>query len=127
MSITKTTQGGSTLTFAGGLTNSGLFSIGSSNNSLTSDTTVKAASVVNTGTLEIFGTLTGNVLATLDITGAAGFGTAGVVTGQVYLGGDALLEFGSGQITSIQAGALARPYRARSHRRMRAVPRPTPP
>ncbi len=42
---------------------------------------------------------------TLDVAGAAGFGKAGVVTGDVILEGDLLLEFGRGQITTIQSGA----------------------
>src|SRR5208283_6227340 len=39
------------------------------------------------------------------ITAAAGFGTAGVLTGTVYLSGIALLEFASGGITGIAQGA----------------------
>src|SRR5262249_19002092 len=40
-------------------------------------------------------------LATLNVGSAAGFGSAGVLTGSVNLGGSALLEFASGQITTI--------------------------
>ena len=43
--------------------------------------------------------------STLQIAGAAGFGTAGTVTGSVNLSGDALLLFDSGGITSIAGGA----------------------
>ena len=35
----------------------------------------------------------------------AGFGAAGVLTGQVNLSGNALLEFDSGQIASVASGA----------------------
>jgi hypothetical protein len=46
-------------------------------------------------------TTTASKQATLNIAGAAGFGTAGVLTGNVNFSGDALLEFGSGEITTI--------------------------
>ena len=40
------------------------------------------------------------------MTGGAGFGTAGVLSGYVELSGDSAIEFASGQITSLAAGAL---------------------
>ena len=53
----------------------------------------------NTGEINIEGSATAQ--ATLDVANAAaGFGTAGVETGTVYLQNDALLEFQSGQIAS---------------------------
>jgi hypothetical protein len=103
--------GGTTLSIGGTLTNNS-----TNNNGLaigygglaTSDT-VTASGLVNSGTSEI--NLQGNVYvqnmvtvtaqATLDITAAAGFGTLGVETGTVYLTNAALLEFASGQITTI--------------------------
>ena len=36
--------------------------------------------------------------------GGAGFGTAGVLSGDVQLGGDSAIEFKSGQITSLTGG-----------------------
>ena len=39
------------------------------------------------------------------MTGSAGFGTAGVLSGNVGLSGDSAIEFASGQITSLAAGA----------------------
>ena len=38
-------------------------------------------------------------------TGAAGFGTAGTLSGTVRLAGDSAIEFTSGQISTIAAGA----------------------
>src|SRR5262249_14957497 len=43
--------------------------------------------------------------ATLNIASAAGFGTAGVLTGYINLSGNSLLEFGSGEITSISSAS----------------------
>ena len=62
-----------------------------------------AAALVNTGAIQIAGN--GAIQSTLDITtGSAGFGTLGVVTGSVGLTDDALLEFASGQIGTIEGG-----------------------
>ena len=98
-------QGGSTLTAGGKLQNSGGLAIGPNNNSITANSTVKAASLSNSGTIDLYGSFPGSYQATLNITGAAGFGAAGLLTGQVSLIGDTLIEFGSGQITKIAAGA----------------------
>jgi hypothetical protein len=43
--------------------------------------------------------------ALLDVTDGAGFGTAGVLSGDVRLFGDSAIEFASGQITSLAANA----------------------
>jgi hypothetical protein len=43
--------------------------------------------------------------ATLDVASAAGFGSAGVLFGDVLLSGNALIEFSKGQITTIAADA----------------------
>ena len=57
----------------------------------------------NTGEINIEGSAT--VQATLNVANAAaGFGTAGVETGTVFLENDALLEFKSGEITTINGG-----------------------
>jgi fibronectin-binding autotransporter adhesin len=94
--------GGSNLAVGGTLTvsstNNNALSIG--NGYITTGDTVTATALVNTGVIEIQGN--GTVQSTLDITtGAAGFGTVGVETGSVSLIGDALLEFASGQIGTI--------------------------
>ena len=39
------------------------------------------------------------------MTGSAGFGTAGVLSGYVRLAGDSAIEFASGEITSLAANA----------------------
>ena len=58
----------------------------------------------NTGEINIEGSAT--VQSTLNVANAAaGFGTAGVETGTVFLQNDALLEFKSGQIRTVD-GAL---------------------
>ena len=99
-------RGGSALTISGVLTNSGTANIG--NSALSAATTVTAKGLNNTGTIYLSGNnsvSSGPYLATLDITGAAGFGAASVLTGSVNLSGDALLEFASGQITKIAANS----------------------
>jgi hypothetical protein len=59
--------------------------------------------LTNTGQIDIEGSAT--VQATLNVANAAaGFGTAGTETGNVYLQGDALLEFKSGEISTIDGG-----------------------
>ena len=94
--------GGSTLTVAGTLTNSSTdgdaFIIGTSN--IGAGDTVTAKALSNTGNIFIVGNAA--IQSTLDITaGSAGFGTVGVETGSVSMSGDALLEFASGQIGTI--------------------------
>ena len=97
--------GGSSLAVGGILTvsstnNNALF-IGSSN--ISSDDTVTATGLVSSGAIQIVGA--GTIQSTLDITtGAAGFGTIGVETGGISLTNDALLEFASGQIGTIDGG-----------------------
>jgi len=94
-------EGGSSLTIAGTLSNSSsdgnALDIGNGN--ITTADTVTASGLSNTGAINIEGSAT--VQATLDITAAAGFGTAGTVTGSIFLQNDALLEFASGQLTTI--------------------------
>ena len=102
-------DGGSSLTLGGALTNGGTFDIG--NTGLSAPTTVTTTALANTGTINLAGstinpqTLTAN-LAELNVTGgAAGFGTAGEVTGTVNLTNDSLVQFAGGQITTITAGS----------------------
>ena len=90
--------GGSTLTVGGTLTNSGYaFDIG--NTAITKATTVTAAGLSNTGTIDLTGGA--STKTTLDITGAA----PATLGGTYDLSGDALLEYKSGGITAIGSGA----------------------
>ena len=100
--------GGSSLTIGGTLTNSSTngnaFYIGNGHHLGRHLTVNGTGGLTNTGEINIEGSAT--VQSTLDITtGAAGFGTVGVETGTVFLQNDALLEFVSGQISTID-GAL---------------------
>ena len=89
--------GGSILTIGGTLTNSATFEIG--NTGLSKATTVTAAGLANTGTIDLTGAAA--IKATLDITTAA----PATLGGTYDLSGDALLEFASGGITAIGSGA----------------------
>ena len=91
-------DGGSSLTLAGALTNNHYLSIG--NASLSASDEVIAASLNNTGSISLSGSSANQAL--LDVTGGAGLGTAGVLSGDVGLG-DSAIEFASGQITTIAA------------------------
>ena len=97
--------GGSNLTISGTLTNASTNSnalyIGHAN--IGAADTLTAAALVNSGVIQIAGS--GAIQSTLNITtGAAGFGTVGVLTGSVGLTDNALLEFASGQIGTIDGG-----------------------
>ena len=84
-------DGGSTLTIGGALTNYKTLIIGNSN--LTSATTVNAASLVNTGALTLQGGYgVGAPAATLNVTAASPTSANSVMR----IGGDAKLDFGSG-------------------------------
>ena len=89
--------GASTVTIAGALNNSGTVNISDDNTSL--PTVLTAATLNNTGTLNLGGSRSG--VATLDITSAA----PSVLAATVTLAGNSLLEFASGSIGSIAAGA----------------------
>jgi hypothetical protein len=105
--------GGSSLTVSGTLTNSStngsalVIGSASENNTAPDTVTVQGVSgtqgLFNTGQIAIYGSGTG-AQATLNIDNAsavAGFGTVGVETGNLLLANNALLEFTSGQITTI--------------------------
>ncbi len=94
-------DGGSSLTLAGALTNSGDLVIG--NTTLSAPDEVTAASVDNTGKIYLIGSSADQAL--LDVAGSAGFGTAGVLSGYARLAGDSAIEFESGEITSLAAGS----------------------
>ena len=116
----KDGAGGSSLTIGGTLTNSSTngsaLSIGNGNITSADTLTVNGSGgLTNTGQIDIEGSAT--VQATLNVANAAaGFGTAGTETGNVYLQGDALLEFNSGEISTID-GAVQLERRERPHRR----------
>jgi hypothetical protein len=95
-------DGGSTLTVGGTLTNSGDLSIG--NTGISASDEVAAASVDNMGDIDLSGS-SPTKQALLDVTGAAGFGAAGVLSGGVQLSADSAIEFASGEITSLARGA----------------------
>jgi hypothetical protein len=95
-------DGGSSLTVGGTLTNSGSLSIG--NATLSALDEAAASSLDNTGSISLTGSSANQAL--LDVTaGSAGFGTAGVLTGNVALTGDSAIEFASDEITSLAANA----------------------
>jgi hypothetical protein len=91
--------GGTILNIGGTLTNSGSLTIG--NSALSASDKATAAALDNTGTGKIELTGSSTNLALLDVTGAAGFGVAGTLTGKVNLTGDSAIEFASGEITSL--------------------------
>jgi hypothetical protein len=97
---TYQSAGGSAVTFGGTLTNDRTLSIG--NTYLSAPTTVRATALANNGQLGIEGNTASGTLnkASLIIAGTA----ASIVTGDLGVGGDAVLEFGSGGITTVASG-----------------------
>ena len=61
-----------------------------------------AAALDNTGGIQLEAPAN---QALLDVTGSAGFGTGGVLSGDVQLSGDSAIEFKGGQISTIAAGS----------------------
>ena len=102
-------QSGGVLTIGGTLTNSGSLNIGTNvENGSTTVNIEGADGVNNTGTIDLSDDRSPGSTnqATLDVANAAaGFGVAGQVTGTVSLVGDSLIEFASGGITQVDAGA----------------------
>ena len=92
-------DGGSSLTVAGTLTNSDTLDIG--NTALSASDEVTAASLDNTGSIDLTSAGPSASQSLLDVTGGAGFGAAGVLSGNVDLSGDSAIEFASGEITSL--------------------------
>ena len=90
-------KGGTILKIGETLTNSGTLYIG--NATLSTPDEVTAASLDNTGSIYLTGS--GVNQALLDVTGSAGFGTSGILSGYVQLAGDSAIEFLSGQISTI--------------------------
>jgi hypothetical protein len=97
-------DGGSRLTVGGTLKNAGSLMMG--NSTLSSADSVTTSSLVNSSAGAIKLTGSGANQALLDVTtGAAGFGTAGTLTGTIDLTQDSAIEFLSGQISTIGASA----------------------
>ena len=95
-------QGGSTLTIGGTLTNTSSLDIGTGNGFSLAPTLVTLGGLDNTGTLTLNGGVgTGANPLTLDVLAPA----PTTLTGFNNLSGDALLEYASGEITGIGAGA----------------------
>ena len=103
-------EGGSQLDVGGTLTNDYSLRIGNAN--LLRPTIVVANGLVNPtssgtasgGTIDLIGSTTSE--ATLDINAPAGSGSPGTLSGIFDIEGDALLEFASGQITTITGELL---------------------
>jgi hypothetical protein len=95
-------DGGSTLSVGGTLTNAATVQVGTSSNNLSATATVSAANLVNSGTIDLIGSTTNSSnQAVMNIAGAA----PSTLTGGYTLSGAAVLDFGSGAITSIGSGA----------------------
>ena len=95
--------GGTILNIRATLTNSYALDIG--DGSLSAPDTVTAAALDNTATGAILLNGSSANQALLDVTGSAGFGTAGVLSGVLQMFGDSAIQFASGQITSLAEGA----------------------
>jgi hypothetical protein len=98
---TGSSDGGSTATIGGTLVNHATTTVGNTN--LVASTTMHVAALSNSATLTVQGNAGGGASqqATLNVAGAS----AVTSTGVVRVGGDGLLEFGSGSITSIASGS----------------------
>jgi hypothetical protein len=94
--------GGMILNIGGTLTNSGSLRVG--NATLSAPDEVTAAALDNPGEIRLLGSATNQAL--LDVTDGAGFGTAGVLSGDVFLSDDSAIEFSNGQINALAAGSV---------------------
>ncbi len=86
-------QFGASLSTTGALSNSGGLTVGNGSS-------VSTTALNNSGSIDTYGE---NEL--LDVTGSAGFGAHGVLSGNVFLTDESAIEFASGQITTIAADA----------------------
>ena len=93
--------GGTILNVGGTLTNGGSLVIGTT--ALSASDEVTAAALDNTGSIVLTGSSANEAL--LHVSGSAGFGSVGVLSGTVRLAGDSAVEFASGLITSLAKGA----------------------
>jgi hypothetical protein len=92
VSIPTPGDGGSSLTVGGKLTNNGSLIIG--NTTLSASDEITAALLDNTHNISLNGSGAGRAL--LDVTSSAGFGTTGVLSGNVELTGDSAIKFAKG-------------------------------
>ena len=92
-------DGGSSLTVGGTLTTRYVPIRFAGSLDVSASDEVTAAALDNTGSINLSGSSAGQAL--LDVTGSAGFGTAGVLTGTVNLYHNSAIEFASGEITSL--------------------------
>ena len=92
------TEGGSTLTVAGTLTNTGFINIGPPSGNLSANTTLIASALTGTGSVGMFGG--GTAQAVFDIAAAA----PAVLAYTLSMFGHSLLEYGSGEIGTIASG-----------------------
>jgi autotransporter passenger strand-loop-strand repeat protein len=98
----NSTDGGSTLTVDGALTNRGYFLLGNLYQT-SGSSTVNVGALANTGTVTLEGgTTTGNYQVTFDVTAGP---APSILTGTLNLYSHALLEFTIGQIGAIATGA----------------------
>ncbi len=99
-----TLENGSTFGTSSTLFNSGTITFGSDYEfDYTSDATVTAARLQNSGTLAIYGSgATDNQANIVRLASAAGTGTIGTLTGTIALHGYSRLQFASGQISTIE-------------------------
>src|SRR5205814_715074 len=107
------TSSDTTLTIGGTLTNSGTGSFNIGYSQLTAASMVTAAGLSNSGTINLVGGFVGgnSGQATLDIVDPA----PATWTGSLSLQGPALLEFGSGAITSIASSATLSVLSGQAH------------
>jgi len=93
--------GGSTLTVTGLFTVTGNLGIGRDAMTVASATVTAGGGLANSGSISLNGDHAAGFQGILDIGTTAGFGTAGVLTGNVQLTGFSLLHFAGGVISSI--------------------------
>src|SRR5262249_27073748 len=97
--------GGSSLALGGTLANGGTINIGNNGfngGGIAQTTTISAAALANLGTINLVGNSNaGGARAILDVSGPAGFGTVGWLTGSVHVFANGLIHFASGGITTI--------------------------
>jgi hypothetical protein len=98
---------GSSLTIGGTLLNTGVVQLGASNNSLAGADTVKVKAISNAyGAINVDGGTAAAGKMLLDVTGGtAGFGVAGSVTGDISLSGYSIIEFASGEFSTIASSS----------------------
>ena len=104
-----TSEGGSSLTVDGTLTNNGQIVIGPSTLGLSANATLTAGALAGAGSIALYGNLgAAPHQAAIDVESAA----PGTLTATARLYGDAVLQFASGQIAAIASGATLLLYGA---------------